>query len=334
MLIYKQVKENRGIQTISNLNTSSEAFNGLFNDALREMMEIPDGFWGTITKAKLCAYGRSFTWPRWVGTILAVNNCNYPTPIQNNWYTFLPLDAGDYQLNRQWNSQITHVVTGNSPVYHQIPCGSTYPLRVYRRNALDNGRTITFFGIDSNGWETSEDVVLSLGDAAVGYVQTETSWQRITRVHKEKTIGYVDVYQYRTTENDLLNMAHYAPSETDPDYVTSEIVGGCNFWNLGNTAALPVGCGCTTQITALVKRQFVEITDDLDQIPIDNMQALKHFLMGVIAGEAFDPQNDSLHKTMAVKLLNQQLQNKFPLAQTVVSVNPFDGICLASHQVW
>lgn len=332
MITLGTLQANRGIKTVTNLSPTSQAFIDICNDAVRELMDVPDGFWNTIVKLKLCGYGGFLVFPRIVGTVLAVNNCGHAATVRNRWYEFEPLLSSEYCSDRNWNSEIAYAFTGTVPVFNNIPVGTHNVLQIYRRNKFDSGKKITFFGIDSNGWPAEETVELGLGDDAVGYVRTETSWQIIQRVNKEVTQGYVDVYQYRATQNDLLECGHYMPGETDPEYLSAQITGGCK-WPI-NVDFQTSCCNGSAQVTILAKMQFVPMVSPLDYCQIDNIQAIKNMIIGIRANEAGDGNKFAQQKAIAIKDLNLQLENKMPQSQTSTSIEPFNGIALSRYQAW
>lgn len=332
MITLQTLQSNRGIKTVTNLNPTSQAFIDICNDAVRELMDVPEGFWNTIVKIQLCGYGGFLVFPRIVGTVLALNNCGHAATVRNRWYEFLPMLSNEYCSDRKWNSEITYGFTGTVPVFNNIPPGTSNVLQIYNRSNLDAGRNITFFGIDSNGWPAQETVPMGLGAANVGYVRTSTSWQLIQRVNKDVTLGYVDVYQYRATQNDLLELGHYMPGETDPEYLSAQITGGCK-WPI-NVDWATSSCCCQGQVSVLAKMQFVPMVSGLDLCQIDDIEMVKTMIQAIRAGEAGDTQKYGLMKAAAIKQGNMRLENKMPASQTSVSISPFAGIELARYQAW
>jgi hypothetical protein len=332
MITLGTLQSNRGIKTVTNLNPTSQAFIDICNDAVRELMDVPDGFYNTIVKMTLCGYGGFLVFPRIVGTVLALNNCNHAATVRNRWYEFQPLLSSEYCSDRNWQSEITYAFTGTVPVFNPIPAGTHNVLQIYRRDGRDNGRSITFFGIDSNGWPAQETVTLGLGPTGVGYVRTTTSWQIIQRVNKDVTWGYVDVYQFRATEGDLLELGHYMPGETDPEYLTAKITGGCKWPVIVDLATSC--CCCQGQVTVLAKMTFVNMASPLDLCQIDDIEAIKTQIMAIRASEAGDMQKYGTMKAAAIKILNMRKENKEPLQQTSCSIEPFNGIALGRYQAW
>lgn len=334
MLTLSSLQSNRGLLAIANFGGTSTAFIGLVNDAVRELMGIPDGFWNTIVKARMQAYDNSITWPAWVGSLKAVNVCAHPTPVWNRWYSFLPLDSGDYRPRHDWCSGVKIVNDGTQPVFNNVPGGSANYLQVYRRASADNGKTMVVWGMDGN-WQPVEEtitfadgvantVTLANGVVTNGWVRSTNTFQRIDRIHKDVTTGLIDVYQYDSTNNQLIDTGHYLSGETDPDYVHSRIIGGCP------------PCTSTTAITLtiLAKQQFVPMSGPTDLVQIDNIEAIKHMIQALKYGEAANPQGYAVEKAMAVKILNQQLEDKFPDQQIPIRYDPFNGADLTAHSTY
>lgn len=328
MITLKTLQDNRGIKTVANLNPTSQAFIDICNDAVRELLEAPEGYWGTIVRMRLCGTNGCLIFPRIVGTVLAINLCDRPVQASNQWYDFLPLLPTDYCNDRKWNSNVAYTFTNNTPTLNQISPGTSVYMQVYRRSALDDGKTITFFGINGNGWPDSETITLGLGAGAVGYVRGTKLWQIIQRVHKDVTLDFVDAYQYRPTQADLIEMGHYQSNETDPSYLKAELRGNC-----GNNGYVTSSC-CHSSVDILAKMSFVPMSSPLDMSQIDNIEAIKTMISALRAGEATDPQKYAQLKAVALKILGMQLENKMPIQQTTTDINPFNGIALAAHQAW
>src|SRR5678816_3402688 len=129
-------------------------------------------------RGRVCVSAGCISWPRWTGTLLATNIGGQSRPIANKWYEFMPLTAGDCVGSRRWNSNVTVVDDGVSPVFSNVPCGTPMFIRVYTRLNVDLGKTLTIYGIDEFGqplmtrdqlgnWFEGENVT-----TVSGYIQT------------------------------------------------------------------------------------------------------------------------------------------------------------------
>lgn len=323
------------IINIAGVCASGSQFVAQLNEATSRLMDYGE-WWNTVVKARLCIQRNCVTWPRWVGTPLAVRLCNNAQPIQNRWYEFMPVTHTDCFYGTRnvglWGSPHVMVETGQAPVFNNVACGSALPLRAYPRYQQDVGKTIKFFGVDSNGqevltqdlatgaWAAGESVVL-----AAGGTLTVNSYREVTRVIKEVTNGPVDVYQYDstqvvpgdTTHQGLLDMAHYDPGETNPMYRFTTLRGG---------VCRSGGC-CSTdgtrerKLELLAKLQFIPVVADDDVVQIDNIPALKLMVQAIRLEEAGDDDGANKKQAMAIRELNRQLRNKLPLDQIPIYVS-------------
>lgn len=289
------------------------------NEATKRLMDYGD-WYATIVKARVCIDRGCVTWPRWVGTVLATNLCGHNRQIANHWYDFVPLSANDCSHYGRWGSNTAFTDDGATPVFSNVPCGFARYLQVYARYRTDFGKTITFYGIDDNGqevmvkdalgdWVQGETIVL-----ATPYARSTKKFREVTKVIKDLTVGPVDVYQYDGDTTLLSDMAHYEPSETNPMYRHATL-HGCTS-----------GCVCSSGSTSttsktleiLAKLQFIPVAVDADTIQIDNIPALKLMIQAVRLEEAGDDDGANKKQAMAIKELNRQLRNKFPLDQISV----------------
>ena len=335
LLTFKQVKES-GITDIASACSESSQFAGYVNQATDRLMTR--GNWiGTVQPIQLCVYGHCLTWPRYVGTPLAVNVCGRNIPVQGNWFSFLPLNngmlsgrrgLGDFFWDgrRFWGNRA--IVTENdgwSPVFRQI--GKTLNdagnyVRAYPRCQADIGKTITFFGIDGNGQPVqqringvwSDGITLTL---ELPFASTPMPLRKVLRVVKDVTVCPINCYQYDANNNVLLDLAQYDPQETTPSYAHSVIRGNREHCRDANGNELP------TQITALVKLAFQRVVNDTDLVLIDNLAALKLMIMAIKKEDAGDAAGSTAFEGKAIHELNLQLRDKIPTDQIPVTVESF-----------
>lgn len=311
------------IANIAGVCVTSSAFLGQLNEAVSRLMDAGD-WWNTVVKARLCVQRDCIAWPRWVGTVLAINFCNQNRPIQNRWFDFMPITASDCMLSGRWKSNVTVVDDGLTPVFNNVACGESHALRAYVRLQADAGKTITFFGKDENGqevmtkdalgnWMQGETVAL-----AAPYVQTTTQFREVERVIRDQTTGPVDVYQYDATQNLLLDMAHYEPTETNPMYRHSTIRGGCG--SRSARTCYSADGSKARKVEILAKLQFIPVVVDTDTVQIDNVPALKLMIQAIRLEEAGNDQEAASKQLLAIKELNRQLRNKLPLDQIPIEV--------------
>lgn len=309
------------VVNIAGVCTTSGEFVGQLNEAVQRLMDYGEWF-ATVVKARFCVNQNCIAWPRWVGTVLAVNLCNNTRPVQGGWYEFMPISSSDCMNSTRWTSNVTLVDDGLTPVFNNIPCNGANYVRAYPRFQADVGKTVTLYGIDSNGQEYMTKDALGnwyqgeILTLASPYVQSSKTFREVTLVKKELTVGPVDLFQYDPTTTLLHDMAHYEASETDPMYRHSTIRGGvccASAYNICSDDGV-------RKVEARIKMQFVPAVLDTDVIQIDNIPAIKLMIQAIRLEEAGDDDTANKKQAMAIKELNRQLRNKYPLEQIPIDV--------------
>lgn len=338
MLTFSQFKLGPAKRIAAVVSSSSE-FSDLTNDAVRQLMNV-GSFFGTVQPMRGCVYGDCITWPREVGSVLAVNSCEHPIPVSNMWGSFVPWDQSHIQcatrhIREGFAGNVGVQNDGFASVFNQITCGQEVYLQFYITRPEDIGRHITVFGIDDNGqvarsqrqdgtWQ--DGWVLTF---ALPYVQTPGKMRRVDRVIKDSTAGPINGYQWdgtslRDATNPLLfDLAHYAASETVPQYVHSRIRGS------GNSCA----CSGNKQISALVKLAYVPIKHDDDLVLIDNMDALRDMIFSIREKEAGNLNQSQALELSAIRELNRQMRDRFPIEQFQVSFRPYGTARLEKQRI-
>lgn len=307
MLTVNEAMDSR-INRISGVCAGSPDWYQLLNDATRQLTRRGN-WWGTVKILKGCIYNNCLTWPRTVGTVLALRDCAGSAPPKNSWYEF---NAVLPEHVRCWNrfqtfpgcdNRLALVDSNTSPVFNQIPCLNDRYLQFYITQPTDVGKTITVFGIDGNGIEiltTRSDGTIQPGlvlTLAIPFVQTPFLIRRVDRIIKDVTDGPVYGYQFDGTNR--FPLATYSPRETLPEYRTDKLTHGHS-------------C-CPTQIIAFVKLEYIKVFRSDDLIIIDNLDALALGMQAAKLADAYDSQGSETMMGRAVHELNLDLRNKLPI---------------------
>lgn len=329
LLTFGEFKQGPAVRS-SGLCPTSRDFMRYTNDAVRQLLRR-GRWWGTIQPMRGCVYSNCVTWPRSVAAVLAIKNGgNRRSEVFNRWFQFLPWDSGLSGEACRWKRDggRTAVFDSTSPVFNPILCGASMFLRVFIDSPADVGKTITFFGIDSNGQTAGmnmpdgtwrEGVVLTLANPVV---ESPIQFRSVSMVLKDATSSTVRVYQWDGSSVNpdssplMLDMARYEPSEKSPDYLVSKV------------AAL-----CDGTVTALVKLGFVPITCDSDLVVIDNEDALACQIQSIRYRESGDSARTAQYEGEAFRELNYQMKERFPDEQFVVDFRPFGADTLARQRI-
>lgn len=311
------------LANISGVCVDRPAFAQQLNEGVQRLMTY-GSFFGTVVKGKVCINNGCISWPRMIGTLLATNLGGQNRPIQNKWYEFMPLSSSDCNSFRRWNSNVTVVDDGITPVFSNVPCGTPMFIRVYTRFSVDIGKTLTIYGLDEFGqelftrdqlgnWYQGENVT-----TVSGFIQTTKKFSEVTRISKPLTTGMLDVYAYNQDSDLLYDMAHYEPSETEPRYRHTSIRGGN-----GLDCCRSTDGSKALQVTFLSKLRFIPVVLDSDIVQIDNIAALKFIIQSLRSSENGDTDAAVKYEAQAIHELNRQLAEKLPLNQVPILTAPF-----------
>lgn len=301
----------------SGLDVESDDFLKICRAAVRQLMNR-GGFFSTVQPMNGCVRDNIITWPRHVGTILALNVCNRPSQLSNRWYQFMPLDPSHVRdaLHYEkfgWGGNLMTESVGTSPVFNPIKSAGMV-IRTFISQPTDAGKTITWFGTDGNGQNirtersdgTFQDGVRVV--LANPYVDTPFVIRHVSRVVKDETNGPLNCYQYSASGNFLIDLAQYQPTEMNPEYVTTRITG-CRSGGWNGIA----------QISALVKLEFVPFKYDSDLVQIDSEDAIRDMVLSIRKKGQGDLGGAGTYEASAIRELQKQLQQKFPIEQFQVS---------------
>jgi len=328
-LTFRQLKDGP-VARAAGMDVESCDFLQICRDAVRQLMTRGD-FWSDVVPVDCCVCVRGeLVWPRGVSTILAMNVNGEPIPLANRWYNFRPMNETHYQWGwdyqrRGFRGNITGETNGVSPVFNQITSPG-FKIRTFISNPNDVGKKITYCGIDKNGqvaraqrddgtWQDGFQVTL-----ANPYVDSP-EMQRVTRVVKEETFGYLNAYQYNIAQGFLLDLAQYQPSETNPEYIVTKIVGHQSRYPFG---AAGWGNGFAN-VNALVKLNFIPFKFDDDPVQIDNVDAIRDMVYSIRKKDQGDLGASVAYEASAVRELNRQAESKMPDDTMVIENRTFGG---------
>jgi hypothetical protein len=332
LITYADLKNDRGITTAAGVCPGTDEFESYVNEGI-EFLYMRGDWWTSVKKAQFCIHNGCIVWPRFVGRLRAMKWCRTPIPITSVWGEFLPfnpsmVDAGclcsDFGVSNH----------GTSPVFRNVDCGrDNIKIRAYTQCQADLGKTVTLFGLDSNGNELvtknteentwSSGIVLTL---AKPFVSTTMDIRTITRVIKDETECPIRLFQYDTVNDVLIDMAVYQPSETNPQYIASKI-GGMK-------CACPTsGCNGEQSIEVLFKLALLPLRDDTDISPIQNRKAIKLIIQSIKAEEGRHQEDAVINEARAIKEMNIQEKDFVPNDQLGVDLSPWGSAPLERQTI-
>lgn len=350
-LIVADVQKDIAIKKISGVRSDSPDFFALLNEVQKSLM-IRGGWFDLERRISFCISGRHIVWPEFVGTVLAVRFCHGNVAVsRNGWYSFAPNQSmnfgrrggsgigGGFGLGAGGNgfgeggygADVVIEDDNPRPCYNDVcsPQGSF--LRYTIVNSNDVGKKITIYGTKMGGQPLQEKIngATVNGQTLVSanpYAQTFDliAPGGIQSIIREPTESMAYLWEFDPATGLLRDIAAFRPGETHPRYRTSRIL---NVPCRTNQAGQPAGGACCwTPIEAKIKLQFVELTNERDFIPVDNLRAVKLGFQAVKLEEKNEDSAAAQKWALAVSELNLESYDKNPDDQITFQNNTFGDI--------
>lgn len=341
---FQDVQEDIAIKKICGCRPDSPEFLALINEVEKSLM-IRGGWFDLEQRVTFCISGCHIVWPEFVGTVLAIKFCNGEVAVsRNGWYSFAPNQSmrrgnyggGGYGLGFGGgfgfeNRGMPEVVVEDSPMrpcYNDTSCVTGSMIRYTIVNPNDVGKKITIYGKKVGGQSLQERVdgafVNGLTLTAKNpYAQTFdlVAPGGIQSIVREPTESMAYLWEYDPACGTLRDIAVFQPGETHPRYRASRILNIPRQTNNGGDGAC-----CFTPIEALIKLKFVEIRNERDFIPVDNLRALKLGIQAVKLEEKNQDGQAAEKWATAVHELNLESWDKNPDDQIVFQNNTFGDV--------
>lgn len=356
----RDAKNSGPLKTVAGVCPDSNTFRDLVNEVQDALIRRGD-WWDLQWRLQMCAFNRCITWPRFVKTVLALRFANSPTEMKNRWYAVTgrgfnqgnPGGCAGGGWGTGWGgssgyfsqffdaysqTQPTTIGMDNdtSPVFDDITGNQGKLIRYYVRNNNDLGKTIRIFGLAFGDQPLQEfvDGAWRAGitiTAAAPFGTNATLVTKITSVLRDATSGQSYLYYYDPTLDKLQTAAQYEPSETNPRYRRTSIVGWCNNAPRKRQSSDETDTTRnTTQFEALVKLDFIPAVTDDDFLFIDVFRALKLGIQAVRLEEANQDQLARAKWLEAIEEMNMEDRDRIPSDQTVVVESVIGGGALLS----
>lgn len=214
----------------------------------------------------ICSCDGCITLPAEVGTVLAVNNCGFPTMVRDQWFQYHYNGSGNEKfIALGYTDELGYFSTFKDPAGEVQLIASV-------ENPKDSGKSLRVFGWDIDGkriYTTGANGVLEDGflvPLVFGFTLPSPNIPniaRIDRVQKDVTNGFIKLIaidSYNQTPQTLIG--YYLPWETSPIY--RRIRTGQNSW-----------------VRLKYRRKDIEVRGVQDWINIENREALLLILRAV-----------------------------------------------------
>lgn len=232
------------------------------------------------------------------------------------------LGNGFVQTNtkiREVTSVTKDLTVGNVMVYEwDIPDPVEFPITVTGTSSLDGNYTWN----GTQYIDSADNTITKVGDIWVFLVDGDPGFESLTddifgtwKLSPATVISppFPVIYPTSVDSGQMIDLAVYEPSETNPRYRQSFIQSFA-------TKCRNADGQCSGCVVALVKLAFIPLVGEQDFILIDNFDALAYMIQAIRYGEAGDVQRKQEYEVLAINELNAELRTQFPNNETVVSV--------------
>jgi hypothetical protein len=327
MLTLGMVK-NSSIANIAGVSVNDPQFTQYVNDGVEILIDLGD-WWGTVVSMNGVVAAGSITWPYKITAVLAMNLNRRSVRVRNFWYSFQP-DIGNFAGLVSTPSFLSHwghggsrdsviEFAGTQPMFDGPTLPTPFAIQVTADNSADYGKTVTIYGLDTNGqdvysnqFDSTQNAVVSQRGAklVLGLAAPSTTavFTTVTDVAKDQTVGCVRAWAFANSLPGKL-CAIWGGSQTSPQYLFSRLAN--------------VNCNDTFCTDALVKLGFEPVLQDSDILPISNREALKSVIQAIKAREAGDSAKGDEYEKTAIRRLNAELATRFPIDQIPLQNSTF-----------
>lgn len=304
-----------------------------------------EGWWGTWAEI---AFNVSRTQPYWtaprdVARLEAVNICERPYPIQNQFYEYLEFGNGRFPKNFrcQCHPRITEVFTRNSvPTFVDLTNPPQMIRVVFADQAdVEAGKRVLLQGTDQNDIpiRTIDGANNVLGVFVVAdspFVSPVEQFNSITGIQKDVTTGQVRIYQVDPTTGNQILLVTMQPDEETASYrryFFNDLPATCCRDSLTNVV-LPQ----TLTLTGLVKLEFLPVVVDTDYCLIQNREAIIEECASVRYSEIDTSEAKKMAQErhiQAIRLLIGELNHYIGKDEIAVEFAPFGAARLEKIKV-
>lgn len=313
------------------------------NSAQRRLLYAPEardeGWFGTWAEIAFNVSQCSpyITLPRDIARLEAINVCNVPVPVRNQFYEYLTFGNGRMPKDNVWrnsNGILTNAYSRNNvPLFTDMTNSPQY-IVAYITDSQDVGKRTLIEGNDMDGnpiysLDVTNNVTGTFLTFASPSISTTMVLSEVTAIQKDVTIGEVRYYQHDPNTGDEILLLTMQPSETTASYRRYYL------HNLPRTccAVDELATGCTTarssttiQVTALAKLELIPVKVPTDYLLIQNLEAIIEECQSVRYSEMDEPtalqMSMNRHKS-AIGFLNGEQAHYQGITQPAVAFYPF-----------
>lgn len=275
------------------------------------------------------------TTPREVARVEALNVCERPVMVQNQFAEYLQYGNGRLPktfMSQLCNNRIRQAFTRNSvPTFTDLSNPPQF-IRIFTTDPADIGaqRRILLQGTDNSGNTIySQDGLVQVTGQwvtfASPYAVAPMQFNSITGIQKDITNGQIQVFQVDPNTGTQTLLLTMEPGETTASYRRYYLD------NLPRNCCAGTGTADTVTITAIAKLDMIPVVVDTDYFIIQNLEALIEECQAVRYSEMDSAQAAQLEAkchARAIGHLNGELAHYLGKNRPAVSWKPFGSACL------
>lgn len=289
------------------------------------------------------------TLPREIARLEAINVCNVPVRVRNQWFEYLTFGDGRMPKDNVWrqnNGILTGAYTRNNVVTATEMTNAPQYIVAYATDAQDVGKRTLIGGLDASGNPIySLDVTSNVAGTFLTFqyptsVSTAMTLSQLTGIQKDVTIGEVRYFQHDPATGDETLLLTMAPGETTADYRRYYLHNlprtCCAIDSLAAGSCSPTPSTTLIQVMALAKLDLIPATVQTDWLLIQNLEAIieecqsvRYSEMDTLAAKQMAAER---HK-QAVGLLNGEQAHFLGLNEPAVGFYPFGSARLRRQKI-
>lgn len=289
----------------------STEFLSIVNEALQRLVMSPDLYWECYQRYRFVVNNGLVTWPRQVASVVSLAVDSAPYRLQNEWFEFL--DSG-YGVRGASDGDNRGIDRGTSCLISDINIASdANPMTLKLYGSVTETTTEKFIirGYDTDGnwirsqvsgaWVDGEHMAIpSLSTAPV---TSSFNWKYVTDIIKPVTNGEIMLYERDTVTGTQRKIGHYETDETRPSYRRTLVLNATHDTDDDGVDE------CQHTITAMVKREFMQLRNDNDHCIIGNIPAIKEMAMAVRLRETHRVAEAEAYEAKARQILDREISH-------------------------
>jgi len=276
------------------------------------------------------------TLPRDIARLQAVNICNQPVTVQNQWFEYLTFSNGRLPKNSYCGDGgvIQQVLSRNNVVTFTDMTNSPQYIVAYISDSQDVGKRTLIQGTDMDGNPIySVDVFNNVTGTFLTFeypsVSSTMVMSAVTGIQKDVTVGEVRYYQHDPNTGEEILLLTMQPSETTASYRRYYL------HNLPDNCC-HTGSETTLQVTAIAKLELIPCRVQTDYLLIQNLEAIIEECQSVRYSEMdtlVAKQMAAERHKQAIGLLNGEQAHYYGLDQAAVNFSPFGSARLTKQKI-